>query len=181
MRCVDAIRAVVPIGCAEFPDYTFEELSIAEIAQIVPLKSLLIEHLQSAPLFVPFFAGRDITYVKEENERRKSRYFVARDNGKTIAFIEITASGENFVGDAPEMTNICGAYMLPEYRGSGVYTKLLAVLLEKIRSEGYTLCGVDFESFNPTARSFWLKHFTAYTYSMTRRIDERIYRANESE
>lgn len=175
LRCIDAVRNVAPIGCAEFPDFTFEELAIAEIAQIVPLKNMLAEHMRNSPIFMPLFE-RDSLQIKEENIHRRARSFVAKDNGKTIAFIEITASGENFACDAPKMVNICGAYLLPEYRGSGIYTKLLAVLLEKIRSEGYTRCGVDFESFNPTARGFWLKHFTAYTYGVVRRIDERIYR-----
>ena len=38
--------------------------------------------------------------------------------------------------------------------------------------EGYRRLGVDFESFNPTAQGFWLKHFTANTHSVVRRIDE---------
>lgn len=32
-----------------------------------------------------------------------------------------------------------------------------------LKGEGYTRLGVNFESFNPTARGFWLKYFTAYT------------------
>ncbi len=40
-------------------------------------------------------------------------------------------------------------------------------------AEGFLRMGVDFESFNPTAYGFWLKHFTAYTYSVVRRVDER--------
>ncbi len=73
------------------------------------------------------------------------------------------------------MVNICGAYLLLGYRGKGVYTKLLAVMLETVQAEGYTRCGVDFESLNPTARGYWTKHFTAYTNSVVRRIDEPIY------
>jgi len=32
---------------------------------------------------------------------------------------------------------------------------------------------VDCESFNPTARGFWLKYFKEYTHSVVRRIDEK--------
>lgn len=175
LRCVDAIRDAVPVPCNEFPDYTFGVLPASAIAQIVPLKNLLIDHLRKAPMFIPLSADRDTAKVKEENNRRKSRYFTAKDNDRTIAFIEIAPSGENFACDDPGMINICGAYLLPEYRGKGVYTKLLAVLLETIQLEGYTRCGVDFESLNPTASGFWLKHFTAYTYSVARRIGARIH------
>lgn len=40
------------------------------------------------------------------------------------------------------------------------------------KAEGYLLLGVDCESFNPTARGFWLKYFTPYTYGLVRRIDD---------
>jgi hypothetical protein len=42
-----------------------------------------------------------------------------------------------------------------------------------LSQEGYQLLGVDCESFNPTARGFWLKYFAEYTHSMVRRIDEK--------
>ncbi len=176
LRCVDAIRNVAPIVCGEFPEYSFEELPAEEIAQIVPLKNLLRAHLRNTPMFIPVFTGLDAAQIQAENERRRSRYFVIKDNGKTIAFIEIMSSGENFVCDVSDMVNICGAYMLPEYRQTGIFTKLLSWLMDTLASEGYTRCGVDFESLNPTARGFWLKHFEAYTHSVARRIDERIVR-----
>lgn len=44
----------------------------------------------------------------------------------------------------------------------------------ELKEEGYTRLGVNFESFNPTGRGFWLKYFTAYTNSVVRRSDERI-------
>jgi GNAT superfamily N-acetyltransferase len=180
LRCVDAIRGVEPVISQPHPGYAFRELPIEEaVSRIVPLKNLLLEHLRSTPAFIPLYFAVDAEQMKEENQERQSRYFVADHDGRTIAFIEITASGENFACDDPSMMNICGAYMLPEYRGSGIYTKLLSYLIETLAKEGYTRCGVDFESFNPTASGFWMKYFTPYTYSVTRRIDERIYQPNK--
>lgn len=174
LRCVDAIRGIEPIECCEFPDIYFQELPKDELEQIVPLKNLLIKHLQSTPMYMPLFFQKDIAKLKEENEDRNSRYFVAKDRGEAVAFIEIMGSGENFACEAQGMTNICGAFMQPKYRGSGLYTALLAFLIKTITAEGFTRCGVDFESLNPTASGFWTKHFTPYTFSVTRRIDERI-------
>ncbi len=175
LRCIDAIRPVAPIACEEFPAYTFYELSKEEIKRIVLFKNSLVDHLQKTPVFMPLSNLFDEEKIAEENKSRKSRYFVAEEGGKTIAFIEIMASGENFACDDPGMTNVCGAYMLPEYRNTGIFTGLLSYLMDILAKEGYTRCGVDFESLNPTASGFWLKHFTPYTYSVTRRIDERIY------
>jgi GNAT superfamily N-acetyltransferase len=174
LRTIDAIRVVEPIVCSEFPLATFYELPINEIAYIVSLKNDLIEHLCNTPMFMPLYFKTDVLKVTEENERRKSRYFVAKVEDEVVAFIEIMSSGENFACEAADMTNICGAYMFPQYRKTGIFTKLLAFLMDTLAAEGYNRCGVDFESFNPTASGFWLKHFSAYTYGVVRRIDERI-------
>ena len=85
--------------------------------------------------------------------------------------MEVMDEGENFVTEISGMKNICGAFCLPEYRGKGISQSLLDFIISKLREEGYTRLGVDFESFNPTATGFWLKHFTAYTSSVVRRID----------
>lgn len=177
LRCVDAIRVVEPIECNGSTKATFYELPIGEIEHIVPLKNNLIEHLNSTPMFIPLFIKKDLLKIKEENERRSSRYFVAEVEGKIVAFIEIMSSGENFACEDAGMINICGAYMFPQYRSSGIFTKLLSFLMDTLAIEGFARCGVDFESFNPTASGFWLKHFTPYTYSVVRRIDERILKS----
>ena len=72
-----------------------------------------------------------------------------------------------------DMINICGAYLQKEYRGNGIFDALLFYTENIFAAEGFLRMGVDFESFNPTAYGFWLKHFTAYTYSVVRRVDER--------
>lgn len=86
--------------------------------------------------------------------------------------------GETFACETPDMMNICGAYCMPEYRGTGVYQELLAYLINVLKEEGYTRLGVDFESFNLTARGFWLKFFTPYTNSLVRRVDVSSLDAN---
>lgn len=174
LRCIDAIRPVESIACDVLDGYTFCELQKEDIYRLVPLKNGLIGHLRSTPSFIPLPYDFDEKQVREQNEKRRSRYFVANDNDSTVAFIEVMPSGENFACDDPGMMNICGAYMMPEYRGTGIYTKLLSYLMETLEREGYSRCGVDYESLNPTASGFWMKYFTEYTYSVTRRIDERI-------
>jgi len=41
------------------------------------------------------------------------------------------------------MMNICEAFMIPEYRGTGIYTQLLQFLLRQLKEEGFTRLGVD--------------------------------------
>ena len=104
------------------------------------------------------------------------RYFVAKQDGKLCAFLKISASGETFAATGSTYRHIRGAYWLPEHRGKGVYQNLMNFAISMLKKEGYTRLGVNFESFNPTARGFWLKYFAAYTNSVVRRIDERIVR-----
>ncbi len=66
------------------------------------------------------------------------------------------------------------AYCLLEHRGKGLYQNLLVFIISALKREGCTRLGVDFQSYNSSARGFWLKHFTIYTNSVVRRIDERI-------
>lgn len=102
-----------------------------------------------------------------------ARYFVAKHNDELCGFVKISDAGEAFVASGAEYRHIRGAYCLPEHRGKGVYQNLLNFVIATLKAQDYTRFGVDFESFNPTAYSFWLKYFTVYTHSMVRRVDER--------
>lgn len=172
LRCVDAIRKVKPIphnsGC------TYFELSDADLKDIVDMENDLVSHLRQTPMFMARTPNHTFEGLLEEKNEEHCRFFGAKLDDKTVGFIKIGSSGENFACDDKSMTNICGAYLLPEYRGNGIYQGLLSYLMDVLINERYSLCGVDFESFNPTAKGFWLKDFTPYTYSVTRRIDERI-------
>jgi GNAT superfamily N-acetyltransferase len=85
--------------------------------------------------------------------------------------MKFSEHGETFISRESDMINLCGAYLLSEFRGKGVYDALLGYAASVLAREGYVRIGVDFESFNPTARGFWLKHFTPYTTSVVRRIN----------
>ena len=83
---------------------------------------------------------------------------------------------QNFITEYAGMKNICGAYFMEEYRGSGIPQGLLSFLCDTLKKEGVTHLGVDCETMNPTALRFWEKNFEVYTYSFARRIDERVKR-----
>ena len=108
---------------------------------------------------------------QQMNDKQKPRYFAAKANGALVAYMKLSKKGEIFLSDQADMMNICGAFLLPEFRGKGMYSAFLGYVASILAREGYQRIGVDFESFNPTARGFWLKHFTAYTNSVVRRID----------
>jgi len=173
LRCLDAIRPMEGIACAPCEDYAYVELLRDEFHLVYPLYLALNAHYRESP----FLMNRTPETQEEFASscmREDARYFVAKRRGKLCAYLKIAATGETFVAAGEAYRHIRGAYCLPEHRGKGVYQNLLNFAIGALKREGSTRLGVNFESFNPTARGFWLKYFPAYTHSVVRRIDERI-------
>lgn len=171
LRCVDAIRPMDSFMCQICKDITFEELAKKDMMQVRKMRHMLSEHMGKSPCFM-YSSLEEFERWLVCREKRNNRLFVARDKEKLVAFIEISNNGENFITQDNTICNICGAFCLPEHRGKNIYQNLVNYTIVKLKSEGYKILGVDFESFNPTANNFWLKYFTAYTNSLVRRIDE---------
>lgn len=179
LRTIDAIRPMESIGLSETDlKINYYELNEDRFSEVLPQLNELIGHLNESPMFMPH-RKIDEKRFSDDVERSKRRYFVAEYNGRLIGHMKITEAGESFIGETGTMANIQGAYIYDEFRGRGVYNNLLEYTIGRLMDEGYIKLGVDFESFNPTARGFWLKHFTPYIYGMTRRIDERITKLYE--
>lgn len=178
LRCLDAIRPMERIECKPCAGYDFVELPKAEWHSIYPLHLALYRHYCESP----FFMNRKPETQEEwiaSSLQEEARYFVAKQSGTICAFLKISGIGETFIAAGDAYRHISGAYCLPEHRGKGVYQNLLNFAISALKEEGYTKLGVDFESFNPTGRGFWLKYFSAYTHSVVRRIDERITQLRE--
>ena len=171
MRCVDAIRTTEPISCPEIAGCSFEELPVQDALTLVPLSKALVLHMGQSPTFMHYPHVTEYIHTDMLSEEG-SRFFVARQEGRVVAYLKISGEGETFICD--DMPNITGAFCLPELRGKGIIQNLLNTAISALRTEGHVRLGVDFESFNPTARGFWLKYFTAYTHSVVRRIDEGV-------
>lgn len=177
IRCIDAIRSLenIPENMvnSELSQLSpvYREVSRNEWGLLIEQHNDLISHLGNSPAFLKYY-----TIDIDELYRRTTegtRYFAVKIGADYVAYVKIDRTGENFATDVEGMMNICGAYCNPKYRGIGIYHNLLLYLMSSLKEEGYTRLGVDFESFNPNARGFWLKHFKAYTNSVVRRIDDR--------
>ena len=171
IRCADAIRMVdPPLDVAPVPGIAYEEVGWADAGELLPLKNGLVRHLRRSPAFVAAseFTPEQFTAL---NERRQSRFVVARHGQAPVGYLELTDDGENVFTAAPDMRNICGAFLDPAYRGHDCYRGLLAFTLATLCHEGVRRIGVDFETMNPTALHFWTKDFAVYTHSYARRID----------
>jgi len=171
LRCIDAIRPLTNLADINCGAVLFYELEKSHVEKIREMRRMLSEHLNESPCFSSSSPEKFQKWL-ERAEARDSRLFAAEKEGKIISYMEVMDDGENFVTETDGMKNFCGAFCFPEYRGMGINQGLLDYIITKLRGEGYKLLGADFESFNPTANGFWLKYFTPYTYSLTRRIDD---------
>jgi hypothetical protein len=173
LRCVDAICPLEKTPFSDISGYSFGECEPADYQAISNFENMLVHHMRKPPMFMPRNPSYDEKKIAE-SVNKGSRFFITKYNDTPVGFLKIYDEGENFVCVSSDMKNICGAYLLPEHRSKGVFHNLLSYVNNILFDEGYRKLGVDYESFNPTANAFWPKYFTPYTYSVTRRIDERI-------
>jgi ribosomal protein S18 acetylase RimI-like enzyme len=171
MRCLDAIRDLGEIGAACCEGYAFTELTSDELLQVLPLDHLLDAHMAASPTFILRPSDTPESFLRK-SKRSQSTYLVAKYRNQIVAYLRAERGGETFIRNTPGYLHISGAYCLPEHRGRGLPQQLLRLLVNKLRTLGYARLGVDFESINPAAYSFWLKYFAAYTCVVARRIDE---------
>ncbi len=176
LRCIDLIRSLEQdLKSVSIPsikeEIIYKELPRAEWKKLMELNNGLIRHIGGSPVFMHFPLMEEEAFYEHTSE--DVRFFGAYVEGEPVAYIKLADTGENFVTEHAGMINICGAYCNPKFRGMGLYHNLLSYLIHCLKEEGYQLLGVDCESFNPTARAFWTKHFAEYTHSVVRRIDEK--------
>ena len=171
IRNADAVRMIdPPLAAAPVSGITFREVRWQDAGPLLPLLNGLVRHLRQGPAFVAVTEFSEEAFAARR-ERMKNRFFVAFAGDEPVGYLEVTGDGENVLTTAPDMANICGAYLLEDYRARGIYDALLGFVLDALRIEGVRRIGVDFETTNPTALHFWTKHFDRYTSSFARRID----------
>ena len=151
LRCLDAIRPMEVIDCEPCSGYDFVELPKTECHSVYPLHLALNHHYCESPFFMNRKPETQEEFIASSMQD-EGRYFVAKQKSKLCAFLKIAASGETFVATGNAYRHIRGAYCLPEHRGRGLYQNLLNFTISKLKNEGYARLGVNFESFNPTAR-----------------------------
>lgn len=177
-RCMDAMSNIDDLLSRlkeqTLPDnITIQPKVETDLPRIFEMTNELVDHLRTSPVFFPLLDDEYDEFLEDINES-EAVYLVAKDGDKIIGHIKFIHDGEEcFASYHGSISNICGAYLQPEYRGAGIFQQLLVEALKVMQEKGKTRCGVDCETINPEAFAFWTKYFTPYTYSVNRRIDER--------
>ena len=175
MRCVDSIRRVEPIIVGKpDPAITIRKGELADIPELRDIQTQFNRFWSQAPTFMPQGDEDHVQKYTDWFKKPNRHFWVAYLQGKPVGQIRIQPEAETFISEHPGVMNVTSAFVTETGRHTGVGLMLLAEVQQWLLDNGYPLCGVDFESFNIPGSKFWNRHFTPYTYSLVRRIDERI-------
>jgi len=170
MRCTDEIRPMAPFRAIQNKEMMFFELPLPGFPKVRELRKSLNAHLKQSPCFMQG-TDEECDAWLQRVEAGDRRTFVACDEEKIIAYLDVADEGENFATEIKGFQNLQGAWCDPAYRGRGITDDLLEYVIETLALEGNTILGVDHETYNPTANRFWPKYFSRYTCSLTRHIE----------
>lgn len=173
LRCVDAIREVKLIDVNNSSIF-IKKADKNDISTLADIHRQHNQYYRESPVFMPREEEDPIQDLTAWLEQENHHLWIAFHGRTPLGYMRIEPSAETFVSEHQNVMNITGAYTVNTERKSGIGTMLLGTVQQWLLQNGYPLCGVDFESINTTGSNFWTKYFTPYTYSVVRRIDERI-------
>lgn len=173
LRCVDAVRPLDDVLISAKEYFDIRRIKPCEAGTLLCLHREHWRYYKNAPMFMHVHEDCSLEELRGWLEGKDQYAFAAFENGEPAAYMLLRHGGESFASDDTMSMNICGAYVKPGLRGSGYGAAILHSIVGWLGENGYTRLGVDYESFNIQGSRFWQKHFTAFTLSLTRRIDER--------
>jgi GNAT superfamily N-acetyltransferase len=170
LTVVDAVRPVQPLEAAPQSPLLMRKATPLDAEAFVSLDSEHCLHYTKAPIFMPLPKHKDADEFRQFLSQPKNSIWLALDGSMLAGFIRF--DGYDFGGAdiiaSDHTIKINGAYFRPAYRGLGGASALLDAALRDYASQGMSCCAVDFESFNPEATSFWMRHFEPVCLSLLR-------------
>lgn len=173
-RCVDAV-APIEYEKMDYGNIMIKKATDENINDIAVLHQLHASYYKTAPLCMPNYDEDAYESLKASFEDLSTRIWIAYLNNNAVGYTCLVDVGESFISLSRNMLSINSMFVDPSTRGLGIGAKLLNEVKRYINEyPEYQSYGVDYESINPLGLSFWEKHFTPYTKTVTRRIDEGI-------
>ncbi|MEW5870294.1 MAG: GNAT family N-acetyltransferase [Chloroflexota bacterium] len=170
LAVVDAARPLRPLDAPPNTDLHIRQAGPADARAFVDLDAEHRQHYTQAPVFMPRHPGFTAEDFHAHLSRPKNSIWLALDGETPAGFLRF--EGYDFEGAAivasGQTISINGAYMRPAYRRRGAGAAMLDAALRHYAGLGITCCSVDFESFNPEAANFWMKHFQPVCFSLLR-------------
>lgn len=173
LRCIDAMRKTTAIK-KNYTDVNIRKIGKERIPEIADIQDELHNYFKKSPIFMPVAKEAPEKYLENWFKDKNRHLWAAYKDNEAVGFMKVEPKGERLITESEEVMNITGAYVKEEYRKSKIAVSLLKNIQKWMLDNDYNLCGADYESFNITGSNFWNQFFTPYTYSLVRRIDERV-------
>jgi len=168
---VDGVRPLAPLAKLPRTRLTIRRATLADAGCLAELDAEHVLYYTRPPIQMPLPQSEDAAAFEAFLSDPANSIWLAEDEqGRLAGFMRFDGRdyGGADVASAEQSLYISGAYLKPEHRGSGAGAAMLDAGLRHGMALGYARCGVDFESFNPDAAVFWMKHFQPVCYSLLR-------------
>jgi GNAT superfamily N-acetyltransferase len=175
LAVVDAMRLLDDPAPASPDPRTYRMATKADIPAILSLDEQLTAHL-SAPSVCMRRRSRDEAWQRAFLAQDDNAVALAEEGAQVVGILRLEGrcDGACEIVRSPDTVGLSGTYVLEPYRRHGVAAGLLAEAIRWSRANGYARCSVDWESFNPSATGFWLKHFAPVCYSLVRHVESGL-------
>ncbi len=173
LRCVDAIRSLNDMYLGEKGAFDIRRVTPESAGALLELHREHLRYYKRAPMFMKVHEACSLEELCGWLSQKDHYIWAAFEDEAPAAYMMLRHGGETFASEDEKSMNICGAYVKSSLRGTGYGAAILQSIVSWLRENGFERLGVDYESFNIQGSRFWQKHFTPFTYSLTRRIDER--------
>jgi len=176
---VDAVRTLeeVPVSATP-PGVTVGQAAPEDLDALVPIVPAHDAYYAASPTFLIRETNDPSHELASWIQTRGEQVLFARSGIRVLSFIYLRPAPDDVsrVVRHPGTMSICGAYTVPEARGSGVGSALLSAAVASGREAGFERMAVDFESANVLARRFWLRSFRPVCLTFERHLDDRLAR-----
>lgn len=171
LTVVDAIRSMQPLAVRSAGDIIFRKATLADFELIAVIEVEHQAYYTQAPLFMTPREAVSAAAYWEFIGGPSNTVWLAFAGNDLAGYMRFEPLGYGAIEIVHSKTTIAnsGAFIRPAFRGKGVGTGLLDAALIDYAAQGFQRCSVDFESFNPDAYHFWMKHFMPVSLSVTRR------------
>ncbi len=176
LRCVDAVRTLADIQTGRNAGCDIRRVMPEDAERLADLHKEHWAYYRSAPMFMQVNEDCSAGALRAWLAQKDQYAWAAFEGDTPAAYMLLRHGGETFASDDEKSMNICGAYVKNGLRNTGYGAAILQTVVNWLRENCFERLGVDYESFNIPGCRFWQKHFTPFTLSLTRRIDERAAR-----
>ncbi len=172
---VDAVRPLTPVEVSAAAGITIRKATAEDAALLAELDAEHWRHYLQPPILMAVQWANDPAAWADFLAAPWNSAWLAVKEGRAAGFMRFEHHSEGSADIVTAATNVAitGAYVRPEYRGHKAAVALLNAAFADYARQGIDRCSVDFESTNPEAAVFWMKHFDPVCLSVMR-VPEKI-------